>query len=342
MVTIKDIAKRAGVSRGTVDRVLNNRPGVNPETEAKVRALIEEMGYRPNMAGQMLAVKKRKLRLAFLIFHGPEFMFHLDILHAARDKAAELREFGVTVDFYLVRQLDTPYLERLFREVEESCPDGIAALPLRSTSFMSFIQRMNAKGIPTVFFNLDEDFVPHLAYVGCDYVQSGRVAAGLASLCTEGHGLVGIAAADSPNSPSFAGRMGGFSQELSANHPGLTMVDGGMPALFHDGEFSEVVSLVERNPDMKAIYIVNMGDYAVCQEIHRAARGRNLAAITHDLAPAQQELLKNGLISATIVQQPDIQGSLPLQLLYEYLAFGTAPAKSKFFTDLHICISQNM
>ena len=52
MVTIKDIAKRAGVSRGTVDRVLNNRPGVNPETEARVRSLIEEMGYRPNMAGQ--------------------------------------------------------------------------------------------------------------------------------------------------------------------------------------------------------------------------------------------------------------------------------------------------
>ena len=75
MVTIKDIAKRAGVSRGTVDRVLNNRPGVNPETEARVRALIEEMGYRPNMAGQMLAVKKRRLHLAFLIFHGPEFVF---------------------------------------------------------------------------------------------------------------------------------------------------------------------------------------------------------------------------------------------------------------------------
>ena len=163
MVTIKDIARRAGVSRGTVDRVLNNRPGVNPETEARVRSLIEEMGYRPNMAGQMLAVKKRKLRLAFLIFHGPEFVFHLDILHAARDKAAELREFGVTVDFYLIRQLDTPYLDRLFREVEESLPDGIAALPLRTTSFMAFIQRMNAKGVPTVFFNLDEDFVPHLA-----------------------------------------------------------------------------------------------------------------------------------------------------------------------------------
>lgn len=341
MVTIKDIAKRAGVSRGTVDRVLNNRSGVNPETEARVRALIEEMGYRPNMAGQMLAVKKRRLHLAFLIFHGPEFVFYLDILHAARDKAAELRELGVTVDFYLIRQLDAPYLERIFREVEESRPDGIAALPLRTTSFMSFIQRMNAKGVPTVFFNLDEDFVPHLAYVGCDYVHSGRVAAGLAALCTGGSGLVGVATADGPNSPTFAGRMGGFSRELSATYPGLTMADGGTPALFHDGDFTEVARLVEHNPDMKAIYIVNMGDCGVCQEIHRAARGRSLSVITHDLAPAQQELLKSGLISATIVQQPDIQGSMPLQMLYDYLAFGTVP-KPKLFTDLHICIRQSV
>ena len=74
MVTIKDIAKRAGVSRGTVDRVLNNRPGVNPETEAKVRALIEEMGYRPNMAGQILAVKKRRLHLASALMVTPRLL----------------------------------------------------------------------------------------------------------------------------------------------------------------------------------------------------------------------------------------------------------------------------
>ena len=74
MVTIKDIAKRAGVSRGTVDRVLNNRSGVNPETEARVRALIEEMGYRPNMAGQMLAVKKRRLHLASALMVTPRML----------------------------------------------------------------------------------------------------------------------------------------------------------------------------------------------------------------------------------------------------------------------------
>ena len=91
MITIKELAKRAGVSRGTVDRVLNGRPGVKPETEARVRALMDQLGYHPDQTGRMLAARRKKLHLAFLVPHGPEFAFFLDILHAARDKAAELR-----------------------------------------------------------------------------------------------------------------------------------------------------------------------------------------------------------------------------------------------------------
>ena len=55
MLTIRQIAQLAGVSRGTVDRVLNNRAGVNPETAARVRRIAEEVGYQPNIAGQQLA-----------------------------------------------------------------------------------------------------------------------------------------------------------------------------------------------------------------------------------------------------------------------------------------------
>ena len=47
MVTIKEIADRAGVSRGTVDRVLNNRGKVNPEKEERVRRIAQELGYKP-------------------------------------------------------------------------------------------------------------------------------------------------------------------------------------------------------------------------------------------------------------------------------------------------------
>ena len=50
-VTIKQIAEMCGVSRGTVDRVLNNRGKVKKETEQMIRKIAEDLGYVPNMAG---------------------------------------------------------------------------------------------------------------------------------------------------------------------------------------------------------------------------------------------------------------------------------------------------
>lgn len=342
MVTIKDIAKLAGVSRGTVDRVVNNRPGVNPETEAAVRALMEELGYHPNAAGKMLAARKRKLRLAFLTVHGPDAIFFEDVLHAAREKAGELRDLGVTVDFYLVRQYDRPYLERLLREVEASEPDGIAALPLRTKPFVEFMERMNQKNIPAVFYNIDEDFASRLCYVGCDYVQSGRVAAGLCALCVGKHGKVGVATYDGADAVSFTTRMRGFSQEILGQYPGMALADHGKPAIFHGSDFTQVFSLLDRHPDLKALYIVNLGDFSVCRAVREHAGWRDLAVVTNDLVPVQAEMLRNGTISATVTQQPDQQGALSLQVLYDFLVFGTPPQQSSLFTKLDIHILQNI
>ncbi len=55
MATIKDVARRAGVSPSTVSRTLKDNPSISKETKAKVRAAMDELGYVPNSAAQMLA-----------------------------------------------------------------------------------------------------------------------------------------------------------------------------------------------------------------------------------------------------------------------------------------------
>ena len=57
-IRIKDIAERAGVSVGTVDRVLHNRPNVSPSAKTKVEKALEEMHYQPNMYASALAYNK--------------------------------------------------------------------------------------------------------------------------------------------------------------------------------------------------------------------------------------------------------------------------------------------
>ncbi len=64
MARIKDIAELAGVSRGTVDRVLNNRSGVSPQTAEKIKEIAKALDYRPNKAGLALAAQRKRIRSA--------------------------------------------------------------------------------------------------------------------------------------------------------------------------------------------------------------------------------------------------------------------------------------
>lgn len=68
MATIKEIAELAGVSRGTVDRVLNGRGAVSEQTERKVLEIAQALQYRPNRAGIVLAARKRNLKIGVLLF----------------------------------------------------------------------------------------------------------------------------------------------------------------------------------------------------------------------------------------------------------------------------------
>ena len=104
MATIKDIAREAGVSIGTVDRVLHDRGMVSPETKARILDVMKELDYKPNHAAQGLAIRKKKLKLGFLIPDDKDHPFYLDIKKAAMKKAEELKQYGVQVLFKVLTE----------------------------------------------------------------------------------------------------------------------------------------------------------------------------------------------------------------------------------------------
>ena len=93
-VTIKDIAARAGVSRGTVDRVLHNRPGVKPQVQEHVRRIADEMGFLPNRAGKILAARKQPLKIGCFL-PGIGNAFFEEVLAGYDAAAAEYAHYGV-------------------------------------------------------------------------------------------------------------------------------------------------------------------------------------------------------------------------------------------------------
>ena len=174
MVTIKEIARLSGVSRGTVDRVLNNRGSVKPETAEKVMQVIKDVNYSPSRAGKTLAIKKKQLKFGFILFSSTASNpFFLDVVRGIQARADFMKEYGVTVETRYAT-LDNPQLQvQLIDELINKSINGLAITPINHPIVAEKLKEIAKNGIPVVTSNSDIPNCGRIAYVGSDYYKSG-------------------------------------------------------------------------------------------------------------------------------------------------------------------------
>ena len=373
MVTLQDIADRAGVSRGTVDRVLHGRGKVSAEKAALIKKIADELGYEPIAAGSGLAIYRKMLHLAYI---GPgDFKmapFFKEVALGAKTCAKALKPYNVTVDF-LYRgdmgsrgaepidpftsgpesqdpetgqktKLMTPF--EILDKLKNTHYDGVAIDGLMLKSMKELEMVLVNRGIPFTVFNTPAAMGRALMQVSCNYRNAGKLACGLASFGRKGPVRVGIVSHDYGNIDSSTQRIEGFEEEM-LNHEGMEIKFRLFMQSGHDRKwfYNQVVQKV-REEKVDVVYLVNPGDYSSCEAIRKAAEKDGSAApaiITNDLVSEQEkEMLRSGLINAAILQQPEVQGRLSLQTVFDYLAYGTRPKEENYYTDLSIVIGQNV
>ena len=163
MATIKEIAALAGVSRGTVDRVLNHRGDVNPQTEEKIMKIVRALDYKPNKAGIVLAAQKKNLKLGVVLL-GVGNPFFDDVLAGVREKAEELAGYNCSVlikqtEYSLQQQLDA--IDALLSEGI----NGLAISPYNDSAVREKIDGLDRAGIPVVTLNTDIEHARRIALI---------------------------------------------------------------------------------------------------------------------------------------------------------------------------------
>ncbi len=351
VITIQDIADEVGVSRGTVDRVLNHRGRVAKETADQVNAAAERMGYRKTLAGSSLAMKRKKLQLGFIYVDHEDAIFHRIVYDAARQEARELAQYGVTVHFLPIREI---------REFQRDCkrrvqnfmqkhPEigGWAAVGDFAAILHEIWEEWGQTPLPIVTYNMDiADKTKRLCYVGCDYEKAGRIACGLAALMTGEHGRVLIASEDTGDIPSYMDRRNGFLDEMK-RYPSMEVVDeeylteNGLQD--RSGFQNRMRKIFAERNDIDVLYLLNPSDYSICDIVQRVTGNKKLRVITNDLVTdLQRQMLQDGRITATIDQEPERQGKKPLAILFRYLAMDREPEQDWYETHLSVIVRQNM
>jgi LacI family transcriptional regulator len=337
MATIKEIADLAGVSRGTVDRVLNNRGSVNSQTAQKILDIVQQLDYRPNRAGTVLAAQKKKYKIGVILFseHNP---FFDEVMEGVLKKSEELRDYGVTTITLRV-EFD---VEAQLQAIDHLLAEGIHGLMLAPCNDLRIQQKINElvdQQIPVVTVNTDIEGSRRIAYVGSDHVKGGQTAAGLFSLMTEGDVELGVLLGSS-GVLCHTERLQGLRRSLETSYPRIHI---SQIAENHDAEeesYQLTKKMLEENPNMNALFFAAGGVYGGCRAIRES--GRHPKVITFDEVPTTLEMLHAGIISATISQQPYRQGSRSLDILFEYLTTGTMPSDEKNIVELSIKIRENL
>lgn len=360
MATIKEIAQKAGVSIGTVDRVLHDRGMVNAQTKERVLETIKELNYQPNHAAQGLAIRKKKLKLAFLIPNTKYHPFFSEVKEAAKKKAKELKQFGVRVLFF--EMTENPFDIQLTEDkIEENLRsvDGIVVPGSQTPELQLYLAVSKKHNLPVVFYNAYIPEEEYLAYVGCNYKNSGKLAAGLSALAGGEDARVCIysevlsypkaSEAESHNIPvGFLGvtshdeRLQGFRTEMQARYPDMKILDVRGISDNQIDNYLSAQEMLKTYPDVNIVYVINPADYKICEAISRADEKHQIRIITNDLTENQIKMMQNGMISATICQEPEMQGAQPLEILLRYLAFKEEPKTKMQYTNLSIHIVQNM
>ena len=341
VVTIEDIAKKAGVGRGTVDRVIHNRGRVSEKSRQKVLDAIDELGYKPNMSARMLA-RKGDYRIA-AVFYNTEVEFWAQIRQGIDDAAERYAPFGMKVDFYIQPGIDERGQARIVREVTEAGYDGIAIVPCFSDEVCEALDEAVGKGVEVVTFN------NRVRRCGCRYVgqnsrQGGRTAGGLLCLLGKKGCRYAILSASSMAMNHLDERCNGFLDVVRERR--MDMRFAGIYYLMEndndDSAYQSAKKLLEKYADRwDALYVTTAYTGSVARAMEGLGIKKDIFFIGHDLTKTNRHYLKEGFIDILIGQNPEYQGYTAVEAICRKLLGGEELSKDEH-TEISIITADNM
>lgn len=297
--TVNDIARVAGVSLATVDRVLNGRPGVRPVTIEKVNKAVADLGFVRDAAAVNLA-RSRFYKLLF-IMPGTDNEFVLALQDQIREQQARLVHQRVTIDTRLVPAFNPEAIVQVLDSLDVSENDGVAVFGPETPSVRDAVRRIREKGIPVVALVSDLPSSKRDRYVGIDNIAAGRTAAQLMGRFIHGEGQI-LVITGSRLARDHIERRNGFDEVMAGAFPHLEVLaslEGQDDPKF---VFEKLPEVFAAYPDLRGVYSSAAGNPGLIRFLEEEGRGNDVVVIAHELTPSSARALTNGVFDAIISQ----------------------------------------
>ena len=325
-ITIKDIAARAGVSTGTVDRVLHKRPNVSKTALEKVNKALEELDYRPNMYASALAYNKTYTFYVVLPKHEQDAYWD-EIEEGAQACCAFRRDFGITLKFVYYERFNAAAFTKMVREFFSAKMDGVVMVPATLELTARFTEKLTDRQIPYVLLDSYMPDLKPLSFFGQDSFASGYFAAKMLMLIANKEkeiALVKQTRDGNVGSKQQANRETGFRHYMVDHFPEITITEVDLPL---DEERKEYDSILEKffstHPRVHHCITFNSKAHLVGEFLQRTNR-RNIQIMGYDMVPKNEQCIRQGSISFLIAQHAYQQGYASVDALFNAIVMKRA------------------
>jgi len=337
-ITIKELADLAGVSRGTVDRALNDRGQVSESARKKILKLAHDYGYKKNVIASRLAKNETKTIAVILPAENqdPYWAVHYN---AIQRSTKTFRDFGVKIKNYPFDINSAESYAKVFAQAIVDQPNGILVAPLFYKQSHHYFNIVIQNEIPLVCINSDIGRLDEFGYIGQDSVECGRLAARLFSLSNHSNPKIIVLTLghESNNATHIKLKIEGLE---SYNHDYRTNFEI-IPWQIKD--YGNVENLqkqckeiISSHDDINGVFFTNSRAHLFLNHTDFYTRLPSQATIIgFDLIPPNNALLKDGKIDFLLNQSPHQQSHLGLAALFDNFVHGRSTKHTQYLpTDV--------
>ena len=318
-IRIKDIAAKAGVSVGTVDRVLHKRPNVSKSAMEKVEKVLNEINYQPNVYASALAYNKNYTFHCILPQHTSEAYW--EEIEIGAIKAIEFRrDFHLDIKLRHFSRLNPKtYIETCHRCLNEK-PDGVILVPTTLEATKVFTDQLHKQNIPFVLLDSYMSDLKPLSFYGQDSFQSGYFAAKMLMLIATKENsimLVRQTFEGKVTSRQQEYREVGFRNYMEKFYPQVVIKTLDLPMGKDRETYNAMLEdFFLANPNIHHCFAINSRAYVVGEFILETNR-KDVQIMGYDMLPKNAECMRKGSISFLIAQHAYQQGFSSVDTLFQ-------------------------
>ena len=341
---IKDIAEQAGVSPGTVDRVLHDRGNVASDVRERVLRVMKEMGYEPNLMARSLANNRKVLRIAAILPDYTTDPYWAQPKEGIERAAEAVRHYGVAVDFYFFPMFDPAAFLNTVKNVLKTQLGAILFAPLFRHESEYLIAESSRQGIPKVMINTNIEGTDALCYIGQDSYQSGVLAGRLLNfgLNDGDHAMVLNLDKEVSNARHLLDKERGFKDFFDREKDKSIEIHSEIFEDFDDPKQLKdwVYGQLEKYPRLTGFFVTNSRAYKLAGVLNPAEQKR-VKIVGFDLVEANLALLSDNKIRFLINQNAWHQGYLGILAIVNSLILKKEMPQNQYL-PLDVVVKENV